>query len=137
MAATTRECSIPRYRLDEIVTCPLTSLIRDHIKELNSARPKQPFFFFKPTTTLLLPGEGPVIRPKGVDLHYEVELALIIGKKIKDLSPDDEQGALDAIDSESIIDLTTTFSLPLAPPASPRFNHTLTQDIKATRCPST
>lgn len=63
-------------------------------------RPKQPFFFLKPTSTLLLPGAGAVIRPKGVDLHYEIELALIMGKKVKDLSPDDTQGALDAIDSK-------------------------------------
>lgn len=75
---------------------------RDHVKELNSARPKQPFFFFKPPTCVLQPGQGPVIRPKGVDLHYEVELALIMGKKVKDLAPDDEQGALDAIESRSI-----------------------------------
>lgn len=71
------------------------------MKELNNTRPKQPFFFLKPPTSLLLPGEGPVIRPRGVDLHYEVELALIIGKKVKDLAADDKQGALDAIESES------------------------------------
>jgi acylpyruvate hydrolase len=40
-----------------------------------------------------------VIRPRGVDLHYEVELALIIGKQVKDLEADDEKGALDAIES--------------------------------------
>jgi acylpyruvate hydrolase len=74
-------------------------LHRDHIKELNSARPKQPFFFLKPTSSVLLPGEGPVIRPRGVDLHYEVELALIMGKEVKDLSPDDDAGALSAIES--------------------------------------
>jgi hypothetical protein len=34
-----------------------------------------------------------------VDLHYEVELALILGKQVKDLEPSDEQSALDAIDS--------------------------------------
>jgi 2-keto-4-pentenoate hydratase/2-oxohepta-3-ene-1,7-dioic acid hydratase in catechol pathway len=75
--------------------------IRDHITELNSARPKQPFFFQKPTSSILLPGEGPVIRPRGVDLHYEVELALILGKQVRDLNPKDEQAALDAIESES------------------------------------
>ncbi|POS69553.1 2-keto-4-pentenoate hydratase [Diaporthe helianthi] len=79
----------------------------DHVKELNSARPKQPFFFFKPPTCVLEPGQGPVIRPKGVDLHYEIELALIMGKKVKDLAPDDEQGALDAIESYALsIDMT-------------------------------
>lgn len=71
----------------------------DHIKELNSARPKQPFFFLKPASSILLPGEGPVVRPRGVDLHYEVELALIIGKKLKDLEATDADGALDAIES--------------------------------------
>jgi len=75
-------------------------LSRDHIAELNSARPKQPFFFQKPTSTILLPGEGPVIRPRGVNLHYEVELALILGKRVRDLDAADEKTALDAIESE-------------------------------------
>ncbi|KAL2155114.1 hypothetical protein VTH82DRAFT_3790 [Thermothelomyces myriococcoides] len=79
----------------------------DHITELNSARPKQPFFFLKPTTSILLPGEGPVIRPRGIDLHYEVELALILGKRLKDLNAQDEQAALDAIESYALgIDMT-------------------------------
>jgi len=72
---------------------------RDHITELNSAKPKQPFFFLKPASAILPPGAGPIIRPRGVDLHYEVELALILGKRVKDLEADDEKGALDAIES--------------------------------------
>ena len=72
---------------------------RDHITELNNQRPKQPFFFLKPASSILLPGAGPVIRPRGVDLHYEVELALVIGKQVKDLEADDEKGAFDAIES--------------------------------------
>ncbi|RDL36849.1 putative fumarylacetoacetate hydrolase-containing protein 1 [Venustampulla echinocandica] len=79
----------------------------DHVKELNNQRPKQPFFFLKPPSSILAPGEGPVIRPRGVDLHYEVELALIIGKQVKNLEASDEQGALDAIDSYALsIDMT-------------------------------
>ncbi|KAI1345174.1 hypothetical protein F5Y15DRAFT_410849 [Xylariaceae sp. FL0016] len=79
----------------------------DHIQELNSARPKQPFFFLKPSTSILLPGEGPCIQPKGVDLHYEVELALIMGKRLKDLEASDEKTAMDAIDSYALsIDMT-------------------------------
>ena len=73
---------------------------RDHVAELNSARPKQPFYFLKPTTSILLPGEGPVIRPRGVELSYEVELALIMGKTLKDFPVEDEAGALAAIESE-------------------------------------
>lgn len=48
---------------------------------------------------MLVPGEGPMLRPKGVTMHYEVELGLIIGKTVRDLDPEDEKGALDAIHS--------------------------------------
>ncbi|KAI1322887.1 hypothetical protein F5Y16DRAFT_385116 [Xylariaceae sp. FL0255] len=79
----------------------------DHITELNSARPKQPFYFLKPPGSILLPGEGPVIRPKGVDLHYEIELAIIMGKPLRDLAAEDEKTAFDAIDSYALsIDMT-------------------------------
>jgi len=71
----------------------------DHVKELNNQRPKQPFFFLKPASSILNPGAGPVVRPKGIDLHYEVELALIIGKELKDLEASDEKGAIEGIES--------------------------------------
>src|SRR4051812_39384773 len=70
----------------------------DHVKELNNTKPKQPFFFLKPPSSILLPGAGPVLRPRGVTMHYEVELGLIMGKKVRDLHPEDTQGALDAIE---------------------------------------
>jgi len=73
---------------------------------LNNVRPKQPFFFLKPPTAIVLPG-GPCVRPKGIDLHYEVELALIMGKRVRDLRADDEKGALDAVESYALaIDMT-------------------------------
>ncbi|KAK4990457.1 hypothetical protein LTR66_001048 [Elasticomyces elasticus] len=79
----------------------------DHIKELNNQRPKQPFFFLKPTSSILLPGDGPVLRPKGVNMHFEIELGLVMGKTVRNLDPDDTQGALDAIDSYLLaIDMT-------------------------------
>ncbi|CAD6503962.1 BgTH12-05704 [Blumeria graminis f. sp. triticale] len=79
----------------------------DHIAELNSTRPKYPLFFLKPPSTILLPGEGPVLRPRGVTLHHEVELALVMGKRVKDLDQNDTQGALDAIGGYALcIDMT-------------------------------
>ncbi|KAL1985284.1 hypothetical protein VTN96DRAFT_8083 [Rasamsonia emersonii] len=79
----------------------------DHIAELNNTRPKQPFFFLKPPSSILLPGQGPVLRPKGVNLHYEVELGLVMGRTVRDLDPEDHKGALDAIDSYVLaIDMT-------------------------------
>ncbi|KAL8650618.1 MAG: hypothetical protein Q9226_005069 [Calogaya cf. arnoldii] len=79
----------------------------DHITELNSARPKRPFFFLKPPSSILPPASGPVLRPTGVNLHYEVELALIMGKTVRDLDAEDDKGAMDAIDGYAIaIDMT-------------------------------
>ncbi|KKA28628.1 hypothetical protein TD95_001881 [Thielaviopsis punctulata] len=79
----------------------------DHVSELNNVRPKQPFFFLKPPSSVLLPGAGPVVRPRGVNLHYEVELALVIGKTLKNLEASDEAAAMEAIDSYLLtIDMT-------------------------------
>lgn len=78
-----------------------------HINELNSAKPKQPFFFLKPPSSILLPGHGPILRPRGVKIHYEVELGLVIGKKLTDLDPNDTRTALDSISSYLLaIDMT-------------------------------
>ncbi|BCR91278.1 fumarylacetoacetate hydrolase family protein [Aspergillus chevalieri] len=79
----------------------------DHITELKNTKPKQPFFFLKPSSSILCPGEGPVLRPRGTNLHYEVELALVMGKSVRDLDPQDDKGALDAIQSYLLaIDMT-------------------------------
>ncbi|KAH8180026.1 fumarylacetoacetate (FAA) hydrolase family protein [Sarocladium implicatum] len=79
----------------------------DHIAELHNTKPKQPFFFLKPPSSIVAPGEGACLRPKGVDLHYEVELALVIGKMVRDLKADDAKGALDAVEAYAIaIDMT-------------------------------
>jgi 2-keto-4-pentenoate hydratase/2-oxohepta-3-ene-1,7-dioic acid hydratase in catechol pathway len=62
----------------------------DHIKEDSESRtganidiPEHPIFFTKPPTTVIGPNE-PIVYPKSTQkLDYEVELALIIGKKGK------------------------------------------------------
>ncbi|KAL8243740.1 hypothetical protein R6Q59_009998 [Mikania micrantha] len=53
----------------------------DHIKELNNKPPFQPFFFLKPSSSILSPPHDntPITIPRGVKCHYEVELGLIIG----------------------------------------------------------
>lgn len=57
----------------------------DHVKELNNAIPKEPFFFLKPTTSYL-PSGGNVEIPRGIIAHHEVELGLVIGKGGRDIS---------------------------------------------------
>ncbi|KAK9461953.1 uncharacterized protein V1516DRAFT_673384 [Lipomyces oligophaga] len=85
----------------------------DHILELNNARPTAPFFFLKPPSSILLPGQGPILAPKGVKCHYEVELALVISKTLKDFdckgkSPKEAlQEIVDSIDGYAVaIDMT-------------------------------
>ncbi|CAD6576104.1 MAG: hypothetical protein TREMPRED_001579 [Tremellales sp. Tagirdzhanova-0007] len=58
----------------------------DHAKELGNAIPKEPFFFLKPTSSYISPGEGHVEIPRGTIVHHEVELGVVIGKNGRDIS---------------------------------------------------
>lgn len=79
-----------------------------HIKELNNTAPQQPFFFLKPSSSVLEPNLGPMLVPNGVVAHYEVELAISLGKDLKNLPPSfSAEEALDAIDGYALaIDFT-------------------------------
>ncbi|MDT5369885.1 MAG: hypothetical protein QOC62_4316 [Mycobacterium sp.] len=60
----------------------------DHVKELGVETPKEPFFFVKPPNTLNDPfGEIVAEAATASQLDYEVEMAVIIGKEAKNLSP--------------------------------------------------
>ncbi|KDE08972.1 hypothetical protein MVLG_00696 [Microbotryum lychnidis-dioicae p1A1 Lamole] len=56
-----------------------------HIAELNNTTPTEPFFFLKPTTSYNADKE-PVEVPRGVKVHHEVELGVVIGKGGRDIS---------------------------------------------------
>lgn len=61
----------------------------DHAKESNMEIPKEPILFFKSTTSLVGPNDDVVI-PKGSEkTDWEVELAVIIGKKASYVSEAD------------------------------------------------
>ena len=54
---------------------------RDHARESGAEPPKEPVLFFKSTTALAGPYD-PVLIPRGAQkLDYEVELAIVIGRK--------------------------------------------------------
>lgn len=55
----------------------------EHAKELGGEVPETPLLFFKPNTSVIGPGEL-IVRPEGCDdLHYEGELAVVIGRICK------------------------------------------------------
>lgn len=58
------------------------------MQELNNALPKAPFFFLKPTTSYIGPGEA--VLAAGT-LHHEVELAVVIGRTASRLTCTDAE----------------------------------------------
>lgn len=86
----------------------------EHIKELNNLAPSQPFFFLKPTSSIVQPQDpgAKILIPRGTNVHYEVELALVMGKTLKNFQltnneEEDLKTVLDAVAGYSLaIDLT-------------------------------
>ncbi len=67
---------------------------RDHAAETKAEAPKEPVLFFKATTSLVGPND-PLIRPKNsTKVDWEVELAVVMGKKALYVSP---QNAFDYV----------------------------------------
>lgn len=62
---------------------------RDHASELKMALPKNPIIFLKPPTSVVGDGDE-IIYPANVgELHYEAELAVVIGKKARNVKKED------------------------------------------------
>src|SRR5215212_3828518 len=62
---------------------------RDHAKESGMAEPAEPVIFFKATTAIVGPNDD-VIIPKGsTKTDWEVELAVVIGKRASYVSESD------------------------------------------------
>src|ERR1700747_1075348 len=62
---------------------------RDHAAETKQDPPKEPVLFFKATTSLVGPNDD-LVRPKNsTKVDWEVELAVVIGKKAQYVSKDD------------------------------------------------
>lgn len=53
----------------------------DHAKETGAATPAEPIIFFKSTTAIAGPNDGVVIPKNSTKTDWEVELAVVIGKK--------------------------------------------------------
>lgn len=102
--------SVGIMRMSSIVlvfACCIRGLLlicSDHITELGNQRPTKPFYFLKPWTSIIPPDSlvvdefNPrykvrvkkpshnVLIPNGVNVHYEVELAVIFQKEVSDLA---------------------------------------------------
>ncbi|CAN1129792.1 Probable acylpyruvase FAHD1, mitochondrial [Linum perenne] len=75
-----------------------------HAKELGNAVPKEPVLFLKPTSSYLDNG-GTIEIPHPLEsLHHEVELAVVIGQKARDVA---EASAMDYVGGYALaLDMT-------------------------------
>lgn len=60
----------------------------DHAKELNNPIPDKPLLFLKPATSLV-DIQSPLSLPEQQgEVHYEAEIALLVGETIRNVTPD-------------------------------------------------
>lgn len=57
----------------------------DHVAEMGGSAPEDPVIFMKPSTSIVGPGAPIVLPPTSDEVHYEGELALVIGRPCKDV----------------------------------------------------
>jgi 2-keto-4-pentenoate hydratase/2-oxohepta-3-ene-1,7-dioic acid hydratase in catechol pathway len=57
----------------------------DHVAETKADLPDEPVIFMKPRTAIIGPNQKIVKRPFVSELDYEGELAIVVGKKAKDI----------------------------------------------------
>ncbi len=55
---------------------------KDHAEELKMPIPKEPILFMKPPTSVIGPEDYILLPPESEEVHYEGELAIVIGKDI-------------------------------------------------------
>jgi 2-keto-4-pentenoate hydratase/2-oxohepta-3-ene-1,7-dioic acid hydratase in catechol pathway len=61
----------------------------DHAQEMGGEAPTTPMIFLKPSTSVI--GDGDAIRlpPSSAEVHYEGELAVVIGSPARNVAPED------------------------------------------------
>lgn len=65
-----------------------------HAAELGNDVPTQPLVFLKPNTSVVGPGDAIVLPPESESVHFEGEIALVIGRVARRLTPEDALGAV-------------------------------------------
>src|ERR1700733_11844407 len=82
----------PMARPSKIVCIGLNYI--DHAKETNATPPAEPIIFMKSTTAIIGPNDDIIIPKNSTKTDWEVELAIVIGKKASYI---DEADAMDYI----------------------------------------
>ena len=92
----TLEFSGPEIRLEEVellAPCKPSKIVAlglnycDHARELGMPLPEEPLIFLKPPSAVIGPEEAIYLPPQSQRVDYEAELAVVIGRKAKNISP--------------------------------------------------
>ena len=73
---------------------------RDHAEETGMKLPKTPMLFSKASTSIIGPNDSIIIPPKSTTVDYEVELAVVMGKKCRSIEASE---ALDQVFGYTIL----------------------------------
>ncbi len=91
------------YGLDEIellAPCTPTKIVavglnyRDHARELGMAIPEEPLLFLKPPSSVIGHGADIIIPKMSSQVEHEAELAVVMGRKTRNVMPDDVSGCI-------------------------------------------
>jgi 5-carboxymethyl-2-hydroxymuconate isomerase len=66
----------------------------EHAQELGNEVPEKPVIFLKPSSALIFSGNEIVYPEFSSEMHHEVELVLLIGRKIKNADPVEVEKAI-------------------------------------------
>jgi len=87
-----------KYSIDEVTLlapCIPSKIVavglnyRDHAEELGMALPEEPLLFLKPPSSVTGPGAEIVLPEMSSQVEHEAELAVVIGRKLKNVSVDE------------------------------------------------
>jgi 2-keto-4-pentenoate hydratase/2-oxohepta-3-ene-1,7-dioic acid hydratase in catechol pathway len=104
--AAAAEAPVPGIPLEQVELCPPTEAskvvavgqnYRKHAEELGKPVPAEPLLFIKPSTALNAHGRPIRLPPASQEVHHEAELALVIGRTLKDADEAEAARAIFAV----------------------------------------
>lgn len=82
---------LPMPPPDKVICCGLN--YGDHIAETGRERPTHPTLFAKYADTLL-PDGAEIVLPAGLQVDWEAELAVVVGREIRNATPGEAESAI-------------------------------------------
>ena len=70
---------------------------RDHAKEMGNDVPTEPLIFLKPPSSMIRDGDSVVLPHQSGQVEFEGEIGVLIGRRLKAVSPEEARSAVDRI----------------------------------------